>query len=119
MKKKEQPAACTFCRIIMKDMGSEVVEEKDSYIAIKDINPKAPVHILFISKGHISSLNELEAKDVDFIDEMMLAIPRVAETYQIKESGYRVVTNVGKDGGQEMEHLHFHLMGGEKLGGMV
>ena len=85
-------------------------------MAFRDLNPKAPVHLLVIPREHLVSLNDLEGRSGGTGDGLLQFIVKAAEKAGIKESGYRVVTNVGEDGRQEVQHLHFHILGGERLG---
>lgn len=105
---------CIFCKIIKGEIPSEKVYECENVIAFKDINPMAPVHILIIPKNHIEGANALNEDNVAVVSEIMLAARQIAESYNL-ENGWRVVTNVGEDGGQTVKHLHFHLLGGKKL----
>lgn len=103
---------CLFCKIINKEIPSEVVLENESFLAFHDINPKAPVHILAIPKKHIDSFNEVES---ELMSSMTKFIQELAKEMNIDKDGYRVITNVGKNGAQEVRHLHFHIVGGAKL----
>lgn len=105
---------CIFCKIIKGEIPSEKVYESENVIAFKDINPMAPVHILIIPKIHIEGANALNNDNVAVVSEIMLAARQIAESYNL-ENGWRIVTNVGEDGGQTVKHLHFHLLGGKKL----
>lgn len=105
---------CLFCKIINGDIPSTKVYEDDSVLAFKDINPNAPVHVLVIPKTHIESANCIDNSNIDAVSKVLLAIPEVAKLCGL-ENGYRVITNVGEDGGQTVKHLHFHILGGEKL----
>ena len=107
---------CIFCKIINKEIPSTIVYEDEKIIAFKDINPVAPVHVLVIPKKHITSLIELEDEDKNIIGDIYLVINKIARDQGIAEKGFRVIVNCGEDGGQEVKHLHFHLIGGEKLG---
>lgn len=107
---------CIFCKIINKEISSTIVYEDEKIIAFKDINPVAPVHVLVIPKKHITSLIELEDEDKNIIGDIYLVINKIAKELGIAEKGFRVIVNCGEDGGQEVKHLHFHLIGGEKLG---
>lgn len=107
---------CIFCKIINKEIPAKIVYEDEEFIAFDDINPVAPVHILIIPKKHIVSLNDINNENYLKIGKIFLIINKLVEERKIKEKGYRVVVNCGKDGGQEVGHLHFHLIGGEKLG---
>ncbi len=103
---------CLFCKIVNNEIPSNPVLENDEFIAFHDINPKAPVHILVIPKLHVDSFNEVSSA---MMATMTSFIQEVAEHVGVKESGYRVITNVGDNGGQEVKHLHWHILGGAKL----
>ncbi len=110
---------CIFCKIIKKEIPSTILYEDDEIIAFKDINPAAPIHILVIPKKHIPSLVELEKDDELLIGKIYTVINKLAEAQGVKESGYRVIVNCGKDAGQEVGHLHFHLLAGAKFGDKI
>lgn len=103
---------CLFCKIANKGRESETVYEDEKFFAFKDINPKAPIHVLIIPKQHIESVNHLQEEDVSLVGELILVTKKVAEKFGIANSGYRLQINVGKGGGQIIDHLHVHLMGG-------
>jgi len=103
---------CLFCKIANKKISSEIVYEDSSVMAFCDINPQAPVHVLFIPKEHIATLNDLED---EMLKNLYFAIKRVAKDKNIDSSGYRIVANCNLDGGQEVFHVHFHLLGGRKM----
>ena len=105
---------CVFCKIISGEIPSEKVYERENVVAFKDINPMAPVHILIIPKVHIEGANALDADNVGVVSEIMLAARQLAESFNL-DNGWRLVTNVGENGGQTVKHLHFHLLGGKKL----
>lgn len=105
---------CLFCKIINGEIPANKVYEDDEILAFKDINPKAPVHILVIPKKHISSAKEIKEEDEALIGKMFTDINKIAKEFDL-ENGYRIVNNCGEDGGQEVMHLHFHLLGGKKL----
>ena len=107
---------CIFCKIIKKEIPSDIVYEDEEIIAFKDINPAAPIHILVIPKKHIPSLVELEKSDEPLIGKIYSVINKIAEMQGVKDKGYRVIVNCGEDGGQEVKHLHFHILAGKKLG---
>ncbi|HUW71701.1 MAG TPA: histidine triad nucleotide-binding protein [Candidatus Humimicrobiaceae bacterium] len=106
---------CIFCKIINKEVPSEIVYQDEKILAFKDAEPKAPVHILIIPKKHISSVDCLKKKDRELIGELYLVARRLASEYKISGTGYRLIFNVGKDAGQTVDHLHLHLLGGKKL----
>jgi histidine triad (HIT) family protein len=105
---------CIFCRIIAGELPSEKVYQDEEIIAFKDINPQAPVHILVIPRRHIDGADTLGKDDAVLAGSLIITAARIAEQFHLG-SGYRIVTNIGKDGGQTVRHLHFHLLGGEKL----
>ena len=107
---------CLFCKIIKKEIPSTIVYEDEEILAFRDINPVAPVHVLVIPKKHISSLVDLKPEDETLVGRIYSVINKIAKQENIFESGFRVVVNCGEDGGQEVKHLHFHLIGGKKLG---
>jgi histidine triad (HIT) family protein len=106
---------CIFCKIINKEINSKILYEDEEIIAFNDINPIAPIHILVLPKKHISKLTDLKEEDEAVIGKIMSVINKLANDYNIAEAGFRVVANCGADGGQVVEHIHFHLLGGRKL----
>lgn len=107
---------CLFCKIAMGEINSQKVYEDDYILGFKDINPIAPVHILIIPKIHIESMNDVNEENIEYVKDIMLSIKKIAKICGVAENGYRIVSNIGKDGGQEVKHLHFHLIGGKTLG---
>lgn len=107
---------CIFCKIVAGEIPAVKVWENDSVLVFKDINPKAPIHDLIIPKKHISDLNLAKKEDKELLGGMMLATARAAKIEGIADKGYRLIANVGKEGGQIVPHLHFHLLGGKPLG---
>lgn len=105
---------CLFCKIIAGEIPSSKVYEDDKVLAFKDINPNAAVHVLVIPKEHIDSVDCVNERNIVSVAKVIEAIPVVAKACGL-ENGYRVITNVGEDGGQSVKHLHFHILGGEKL----
>jgi len=105
---------CIFCKIINKEVPADFVYEDRELVVFKDIKPKAPVHFLVVTKKHIPSVNEIGAEDEESIARIFRIVREVAEKKGIKESGYRIIINVGQGGGQEVPHLHVHLLGGWK-----
>ena len=108
---------CIFCKIIAGDIPSNKVYEDDQILAFRDIAPAAPVHVLFIPKAHIAGVREITADNAAVVAHIFSVIPKVAKELGITD--YRVVSNNGADAGQTVHHLHFHLLGGATLGGMV
>jgi len=111
MKKED----CIFCKIINREIPSTIVYEDDEIIAFEDIEPAAPIHILIVPKEHIEKVTDLNEDNVNFVSKIYLVANKVAEIKGIKEKGFRVTVNCGEDGGQVVQHIHFHLMGGTKL----
>jgi len=108
---------CIFCKIIAGEIPSKKAYEDEYILAFYDIVPAAPVHVLVIPKVHIESLNSIKPENIDYISRIMLKIPEISKDLKIA-NGYRVVTNIGDDGGQTVAHLHFHILGGHKLANM-
>ena len=104
---------CLFCRIASGEIPSQLVYESPRCIAFRDVAPKAPVHVLVIPREHVTSLDT--ATDAALVGELVLAAAQVARTEGLGASGYRVVTNIGDDGGQSVPHLHFHVLGGRPM----
>lgn len=107
---------CLFCKIVNGEIPSQKVYEDDQVLAFRDINPAAPIHILVIPKKHIRSLADMENGQEEIISKIYKTINEISEKEGFKENGYRVIVNCGKDGGQEVMHLHFHILGGKELG---
>lgn len=106
---------CIFCRIVRKEVPSHPVYEDHDMVAFPDINPVAPVHVLIVPKEHMINLNDAGPKDVTLLGKMLRLAARIANDKGVAESGYRVVINNGDDGGQVVQHLHIHLIGGRAL----
>ncbi|WP_274363254.1 histidine triad nucleotide-binding protein [Paenibacillus thermotolerans] len=109
---------CIFCKIIEGTIPSKKVLETDSVLAFHDISPAAPVHVLIIPKKHIPTMNDVKPEDLSLIGEIHQAAQQIADQLGVKESGYRLLNNCGPDSGQVVFHLHYHLLGGEKLGAL-
>ena len=107
---------CLFCKIIKGEIPSNKVYEDDEILAFYDINPAAPIHILVIPKKHITSLAHIKQQDEQIIGKIYSVINKIAQDKGFKEEGYRVIVNCGENGGQEVMHLHFHILAGKKLG---
>ena len=110
---------CLFCKIIKGEIPSTKVYEDDEILAFNDINPAAPIHIWVIPKKHIESLAHMEKEDEAIVGKIYGVINKIAEEKGFKESGYRVIVNCGKDAGQEVMHLHFHILSGAKFGDKI
>ena len=107
---------CIFCKIIKGEIPSKKVYEDEEFLAFHDINPAAPIHILVIPKKHISMLTELKEEDEQLMGKIFTIINKIAQQERFEKEGYRVIVNCGKDSGQEVMHIHFHILGGTKLG---
>lgn len=101
---------CVFCKIIKKELPSEIIYENRQFIAFKDIQPKAKMHILVVPKKHIQSISHLENKDKELIAGLILTARKIAKEKNLK--GYKLLINVGREGGQIVDHLHLHLLAG-------
>ena len=105
--------ACIFCRIARGEIPAQMVANNKEIAAFRDLNPQAPVHVLIIPKKHIASLDD--ASDPDILGKMLALAAAIARQEKIAKSGYRTVINTGRDGGQSVDHLHIHLLGGRAL----
>lgn len=105
---------CLFCEIINGNIPSNKIYEDEMIYAFKDINPVAPVHVLVVPKVHIDSVNELTPETSKYVAHIFEKIPEIAKSQGI--DSYRIINNCGKDAGQSVMHLHFHLIGGVELG---
>ena len=103
---------CTFCKIIKGEQPADLLYQDESLVVFKDIRPHAPVHLLIVPKEHIRSLNDLKEKDRDIISKMVVRAKEMAKEVSIAQSGYRLLFNVERGGGQVIFHLHLHLLGG-------
>ena len=110
---------CLFCGIAAKEVESKMAYEDDRIVAFKDLNPVAPVHLLIIPRKHYSTLNDLSEKDEGLAGHINLVAAKLAAENGIAESGYRLVVNCNRDGGQVIPHLHYHLIGGKKLSSAI
>jgi histidine triad (HIT) family protein len=115
IKKEENMTDCLFCRLAAREIPTEIVFESDNIFAFKDIDPKAPYHVLIIPKKHIPTLNDIGEEEKKIMGELLLAAKQIAAHLGIDETGYRTIINCNADGGQEVFHLHLHLLGGRKM----
>ena len=106
---------CLFCKIVSGEISCDKLYENDKLVSFRDIDPKAPTHILVIPKKHIRSINELEISDQNLAGEILLAAKEIASIENIESSGYRTIFNTNSDGGQTVYHIHMHVMGGRQL----
>ena len=105
---------CLFCRIATGETSTEIVYENDLLVVFHDINPHAPVHLLIVPKTHVRSINDIRKDDLPVIAEMHMVAKEMAARYDVAASGYKLLFNVERGGGQLIFHLHMHLMGGWK-----
>ena len=106
---------CIFCKIANKEISSDIVSEDENFVVFKDIHPKAPIHLLIIPKMHIGSVNTLGAENKETISGLILKAKEMAKEMGVSENGYRLIFNIGKDAGMEVDHLHLHLLAGKPL----
>lgn len=106
---------CIFCKIANKEISTNIVDEGEDYVAFNDLHPIAPVHVLLVPKKHISSISNLEKEDSSTMGNMIYAAKRIADGLGISEKGYKLLFRVGNHGGQEVMHIHLHLIGGARL----
>lgn len=109
-------ASCVFCRIAAREIPAEIVRESERLVAFRDTNPQAPTHILIIPKEHVASLADLGDQHGAMLADVAQAATQLAHAEGIDEGGWRLVTNTGREAGQTVFHLHFHLLGGRPMG---
>ena len=105
---------CLFCKIVNREVPTEFLYEDDHFVVFKDINPAAPVHLLLVPRKHIRSMNDLQKEDGSIISDLFMIAKKMAKEQDVKESGYKLLFNVEKGGGQVIFHIHLHLIGGWK-----
>jgi|SRR3990170_7009869 len=110
---------CLFCKIASKELSSKIEYEDNDLVAFKDIHPKAPVHILIVPKKHISSVADLNDADEILMGKMIMVAKKIAEEKGIAKNGYKLIFNVRSHGGQIIDHIHLHLLGGEPIGKII
>ncbi|MFN2565029.1 MAG: histidine triad nucleotide-binding protein [Gemmatimonadaceae bacterium] len=108
------PDQCLFCRIVRREIPATIIAETEDYVAFRDINPQAPVHVLVVPRDHVPSLNDVS--DARVVGRMATVAAEIARKEGIAESGYRTVINTNADAGQTVFHIHLHLLGGRRLG---
>lgn len=106
---------CIFCKIISKKIGSDIIYEDDKTIAFRDVNPQAPVHFLVVPKQHLKSASEINEENSSLVSDCFVLIAKLADQEGLSE-GYRVINNCGKNGGQTVPHIHFHVLAGKPMG---
>ncbi len=107
--------SCLFCRIVSREIPGDIVHETENTLAFRDIAPQAPVHVLVIPKEHVESLATIPDESKALLGQLMAAVRDIAHIEGLKDSGFRTVLNTGPDGGQEVMHLHAHILGGREL----
>jgi histidine triad (HIT) family protein len=110
---------CVFCNIIAGKIPGDIVFQDEEVVAFRDINPQSPVHLLVIPKKHLTSLVQITGQETPLMGHMITIANRLAQEEGVSETGYRLVINCGKQGGQLVPHLHLHLMGGRQLSGRL
>jgi histidine triad (HIT) family protein len=106
--------SCIFCKIIKKEIPADIIFEDEDVIAFKDVKPIAPVHVLVIPKKHIVSVADANDSDILLMGKLIMAAKKIAEDLKISNKGYKLLIRVGKGGGQEVDHIHLHLLGGAR-----
>ncbi|NLG63590.1 MAG: histidine triad nucleotide-binding protein [Candidatus Cloacimonetes bacterium] len=106
---------CLFCRIVRREIPSQIVHETDELLAFRDIDPKAPLHVLIVPKRHISTVNDVEPSDAALLGQLFVAARTIAAEQGVAEDGYRLVVNTNAGAGQTVFHIHMHLLGGRGL----
>ncbi|MBE6081316.1 MULTISPECIES: histidine triad nucleotide-binding protein [Tissierellales] len=106
---------CIFCKIASGEVPSDIIYEDDKVVAFNDLNPQSPVHFLVIPKEHISSIKDINEENISIISHIFLVIKKIAHEKLLDEKGYRIVNNCGEFGGQSVDHLHFHVLGGREM----
>jgi histidine triad (HIT) family protein len=106
---------CLFCKIVDGGLPADIVYENDSLVAFRDIDPKAPTHILLIPRRHVATMNDLQAGDESLVGDLFLTAARLAADEGLADDGYRVVMNCNAAAGQSVFHIHLHLMGGRTM----
>jgi len=106
---------CLFCKIANEEIKADIVFQNDKIVAFRDIRPIAPVHILIIPKEHISSMNNITEERTDLLGELLYVATKIAKEQEIAEDGYKLLIRTGRHGGQEIPHIHLHLLGGARL----
>ncbi|ARG96415.1 histidine triad nucleotide-binding protein [Legionella micdadei] len=107
--------SCLFCKIVSGEIPATVVFEDPEIIVIRDIRPQAPTHLLVLPKQHIATINDTDSKDEQLLGRMILTGKKMAKAEQISENGYRLVFNINSGGGQEVYHIHLHVLGGRQM----
>ncbi|ASQ44875.1 histidine triad nucleotide-binding protein [Legionella clemsonensis] len=107
--------SCLFCKIASGEIKADIVFETQEILVIRDIKPQAPTHLLLIPKKHIATINDADSTDEQLLGRMILTAKNMAKVEQLSEDGYRLIFNVNSGGGQEVYHIHLHLLGGRQM----
>lgn len=107
--------SCLFCKIVEGEIPAKIVYNDEQIMAFADISPQAPVHLLIIPKKHIATINDAENSDAELLGKLILTAKHLAKEHGLNDSGYRLVFNINSQGGQEVYHIHLHLLGGRQL----
>lgn len=113
------PNGCIFCDIASGKAHGDVIEHDETVLAVRDINPQAPVHFLVLPFEHISSVSEISGANIEVVSRMILMANKIASDTGVTQTGYRLTINCGAQGGQTVNHLHMHLLGGRQLTGQL
>ncbi|MDF1643652.1 MAG: histidine triad nucleotide-binding protein [Pseudomonadales bacterium] len=108
--------SCIFCKIVAGEIPAQILYQDDDVLCFRDVAPQAPTHMLVIPKKHISSIAELESSDINLAGKILVTATQMAKEQGISESGYRVAMNCGEEGGQTVDHIHMHILGGRQMG---
>ena len=108
-----------FGKILRHEIPANIVYENEHVLAFHSIHPQAPVHIIIIPKQHLTGLQDAQPADTNLLGHLLTAVPEIAKTVGVLERGFRIISNAGPDAGQEVPHLHLHLLGGKKLGAKI
>ena len=109
------PPTCVFCRIVNGKEDADLIYQDDQLTAFHDLHPQAPVHVLIVPNRHISSVNKVTEADASLMGHMLLLAQKLVADLEIAQRGYRLVINTGRDGGQSVDHVHLHLLGGRRM----
>lgn len=109
-------SSCQFCRIVAGEAPAEILHETETILAFRDVRPGAPTHLLLVPKEHLRDVRELEDRHAGVVLDLLQAAAHLARTEKVDESGWRLAVNIGRDAGQSVFHLHFHLLGGRAMG---
>ena len=107
--------SCLFCKIVDGEIPAKIVYNDEQIMAFEDIAPQAPTHLLIIPKKHIATINDADENDAELLGNLILTAKKLAKEHELDESGYRLVFNINSEGGQEVYHIHLHLLGGRQL----